>query len=145
MCQANHGRHVLVEAAVLFRKPVLEPDFPVGFDRQKAPVAGLPATFGTSHVVLGHATIAEVEAGEGGRPGWRAPPLLQLARVLPDLPDLLDGGIEFGDHGQFEILAVGGGADDGQLDFSGGVCASAACGRLPTGSCSCCRRWSRWP
>jgi hypothetical protein len=92
--------------AVLIGETVVELEAVRGLDVGDPPPAAALLTLGPRHVVVDLAAGHELVLLEGRRPGGRAPPALQLARVFPDLPYPLDGGVELGDEGEAERLGI---------------------------------------
>src|SRR4051794_11400088 len=57
-------------------------------------------------------TGLEFVACEGRRVGLRTPPALELARVLPSVPQAFRCGVEFGDDRHRQVLRVAAAGDD---------------------------------
>src|SRR5690606_32618022 len=76
----------------------------LGLDGGK-PSVGLGAV-GPGHVVAALAAGLELVPLEGGGPRRRAPPLLELARVGPELPGALRRGVELGDDREGQRIGV---------------------------------------
>src|SRR5206468_7625376 len=81
------------------------------------PATGLRAVR-AGHEVAGPAADLEVVLLERRRPGRRAPPALELARVLPDPPDALEHGVVLGDDREGQRLGVLVRTDDGHSSSS---------------------------
>src|ERR1700676_828729 len=91
----------------------VEPTWSV--DRVDAPPSPRSLTGRSGHEIARLTSDHEVVPGErGGECRWSPPPL-QLAWILPDLPDVLWGGVEVGDDGEREALRILVRADDGHF------------------------------
>ena len=74
---------------------------------------------GPGHVVFDTAAGSQVVLRERGGVGRRAPPALELARIGPQLPDAIRGGVELGveGHGQGLRVLADGGDGHGSISF----------------------------
>ena len=87
---------VVVGLAGVVGEPVLQLE-PVRRRRRRAPpTSPWLVALGPGHEVGDPPARREVVVDDRGRVGRRAPPALELARVGPQLPGPLDGGVELG-------------------------------------------------
>ena len=113
----GHGhperRHRGVTLAGVGGEAVLEHDAPRLVDAHELPPAVGLVAVRAGHEVVRLSTDDEVVVDEGGRPGRRSPPLLELTRVGPHLPHALGRGRELGGQGERQGFGVLDDVDDG--------------------------------
>ena len=98
-----HARHRL---AVVAGETVCELESPRLVDRFDPPPTVRRVAAGTRHEVARLAADHEIVARERRWVRRRAPPALELARILPELPDLLRRGRKVGHHRERQVLCV---------------------------------------
>ena len=99
-------RYVGVRRAILVGETVADEEGARGIHLLDVPVGVWLIAVRPGHVVLHAAAGPQLMLRDGGGVGRRAPPALELARIGPQLPDALGGGVELCVESQAQRLRV---------------------------------------